>query len=120
MDGAFEGKCPVMHTGTVKNQAWWPNQISLKMLHQAPHSPDPMGDDFNYVEAFKSLDLNEVMEELKALLTDSQDWWPADYGHYGPLYDPHGVAQCGHLPGAGRTRWRVVRDAAFCAAELMA
>ena len=85
MDGAFEGKCPVMHTGTVKNQAWWPNQINLKMLHQAPHSPDPMGDGFNYVEAFKTLDLEKVMQDLKALMTDSQDWWPADYGHYGPF-----------------------------------
>ena len=85
MDGAFEGKCPVMHTGTVKNQAWWPNQINLKMLHQAPHSPDPMGDGFNYVEAFKTLDLEQVMQDLKALMTDSQDWWPADYGHYGPF-----------------------------------
>ncbi len=85
MDGAFEGKCPVMHTGTVKNQAWWPEQVNLKMLHQGGVSPDPMGDDFNYAEAFKALDLDQVMDELKALMTDSQDWWPADYGHYGPF-----------------------------------
>ncbi len=85
MDGAFEGKCPVMHTGTVKNQAWWPEQINLKMLHQGGTSPDPMGEGFNYAEAFKSLDLDQVMEDLKALMTDSQDWWPADYGHYGPF-----------------------------------
>ncbi len=85
MDGAFEGKCPVMHTGSVKNQAWWPEQVNLKMLHQRGASPDPMGDGFNYAEAFKSLDLDQVMDDLKALMTDSQDWWPADYGHYGPF-----------------------------------
>ncbi|MEM7719182.1 MAG: catalase/peroxidase HPI [Pseudomonadota bacterium] len=85
MDGVFEGKCPVMHTGTVKNQAWWPEQVNLKMLHQGGTSPDPMGDGFIYADAFKKLDLDQVMEDLKALMTDSQDWWPADYGHYGPF-----------------------------------
>ncbi|MCG6882656.1 MAG: catalase-peroxidase, partial [Silicimonas sp.] len=86
MDGAQDvAKCPVMHTGTVKNQAWWPEQVNLKMLHQGGVSPDPMGDGFDYAEAFRSLDLDKVMEELKALMTDSQDWWPADYGHYGPF-----------------------------------
>src|SRR5579864_6187998 len=83
-----ESKCPVAH-GPRKshtNVDWWPNQLNLKMLHQ--HSPlsDPMGEEFNYAEEFKSLDLNAVIKDLHALMTDSQDWWPADYGHYGPLF----------------------------------
>jgi len=83
-----EAKCPVAH-GTRKfqtNADWWPNQLNLKILHQ--HSPlsDPMGEEFNYSEEFKSLDLNAVIKDLHALMTDSQEWWPADFGHYGPLF----------------------------------
>ena len=83
-----ESKCPVMH-GVRKSHAnvdWWPNQVNLKVLHQ--HSPlsDPMGKEFNYAEEFKSLDLNAVIKDLHALMTDSQEWWPADFGHYGPLF----------------------------------
>ncbi len=85
-----ENKCPVMggsHArGTTANQHWWPNQLNLKMLHQNPPQADPMGEAFNYAEAFKSLDLDAVKNDLYALMTDSQDWWPADYGHYGPLF----------------------------------
>jgi len=85
-----ENKCPVMHgshaRGTTANQHWWPNQLNLKMLHQNPPQADPMGEEFNYAEAFKSLDLNALKKDLYALMTDSQDWWPADYGHYGPLF----------------------------------
>jgi len=83
-----EAKCPVAHGArrAQTNADWWPNQLNLKMLHQ--HSPlsDPMGQGFNYAEEFKSLDLNAVIKDLHALMTDSQEWWPADFGHYGPLF----------------------------------
>ena len=83
-----EAKCPVAH-GARKahsNADWWPNQLNLQVLHQ--HSPlsDPMGKEFNYAEEFKSLDLKAVIKDLNALMTDSQEWWPADFGHYGPLF----------------------------------
>ncbi len=84
------GKCPVMHgshaRGTTANQQWWPNQLSLKMLHQNSPQCDPMGEDFNYAEEFKTLDLDAVKKDIQAVMTTSQDWWPADYGHYGPLF----------------------------------
>src|SRR5271169_2492542 len=83
-----EAKCPFTHTsaGTTANADWWPNQLNLKILHQ--HSPlsDPMDKTFNYAEEFKSLNLNAVIKDLHALMTDSQDWWPADFGHYGGLF----------------------------------
>jgi catalase-peroxidase len=83
-----EAKCPFNHTaaGATVNADWWPNQLNLKILHQ--HSPlsDPMDKEFNYAAEFKSLDLNAVIKDLHALMTDSQDWWPADFGHYGPLF----------------------------------
>src|ERR1700682_667180 len=88
-----EAKCPVTggarrHTvaGAPTNADWWPNQLNLKILHQ--HSPlsDPMGRQFNYAKEFNSLDLDAVVKDLHALMTDSQDWWPADFGHYGPLF----------------------------------
>ena len=85
---ATEAKCPFTHTaaGAPTNADWWPNQVNLKVLHQ--HSPlsDPMGKEFNYAEEFKSLDLKAVIKDLNALMTDSQEWWPADFGHYGPLF----------------------------------
>jgi catalase-peroxidase len=68
------------------NQLWWPNMLNLAMLHQNPPAGNPMGEDFNYAEAFKQLDLDAVKADIYALLTDSQEWWPADYGHYGPLF----------------------------------
>ncbi len=83
-----EAKCPFTNTaaGAATNADWWPNQLNLKILHQ--HSPlsDPMDKEFNYAKEFKSLDLNAVVKDLHALMTDSQDWWPADFGHYGPLF----------------------------------
>jgi catalase-peroxidase len=85
---ATESKCPVAHGArkSYRNVDWWPNQVKLKVLHQ--HSPlsDPMGREFNYAEEFKTLDLNAVIKDLNALMTDSQEWWPADFGHYGPLF----------------------------------
>ena len=86
-----ESKCPVMHDpqqarGTIANQQWWPNQLNLKMLHQNPPQSNPIGEDFNYAEAFKTLDLEAVKQDIYKVMTTSQDWWPADYGHYGPLF----------------------------------
>ena len=81
-----ESKCPVAHSGGTTNEDWWPNQLNLKVLQQNPPAVDPMGEDFSYDEAFSSLDLNALKADLAALMTDSQEWWPADYGHYGPLF----------------------------------
>ena len=83
-----EGKCPVKHTvgGAPTNAGWWPNQLNLKVLQQHSPQSDPMGAQFNYAKEFKSLDLNAVVKDLHALMTDSQDWWPADFGHYGPFF----------------------------------
>ena len=84
-----ESKCPVMghsHAGTIANQQWWPNQLNLKILHQNSPSSNPMGEDFNYAEAFKTLDLDELKQDIDKVMTTSQEWWPADYGHYGPLF----------------------------------
>src|ERR1700674_3001194 len=83
-----EARCPFRRspgTGT-SNQDWRPNQLKLNILHQQSSMSDPMGPDFNYAEEFKSLDLEAVKKDLRALMTDSQAWWPADFGHYGPLF----------------------------------
>ncbi|WP_414633252.1 catalase/peroxidase HPI [Cellvibrio sp. UBA7671] len=83
------GKCPVMHGGNTtsskSNTAWWPNALNLDILHQHDRKTNPLGDEFNYAEEFKKLDLQAVKNDLKALMTDSQAWWPADWGHYGGL-----------------------------------
>ena len=83
-----EGKCPVRRTvaGAPTNAGWWPNQLNLKILHQHSLLADPMGTQFNYAKEFKGLDLDAVVKDLHALMTDSQDWWPADFGHYGPFF----------------------------------
>jgi catalase-peroxidase len=88
-----EAKCPFPHgalkhtvAGTPANESWWPEQLNLGILHQQSSLSNPMGEDFNYAEEFKSLDLDAVIKDLHALMTDSQEWWPADFGHYGPLF----------------------------------
>ena len=73
-------------TGSIANRHWWPNQLNLKVLNQHAPQTDPMGEAFNYAAEFKSLDYQALKRDLTALMTDSQDWWPADYGHYGPLF----------------------------------
>jgi len=81
-DDKSAGKCPVMHT----NRDWWPNQLNLQVLHQHSAQSNPMGEAFDYAKEFKSLDLNAVIKDLHALMTTSQEWWPADFGHYGGLF----------------------------------
>ena len=78
-------KCPVIHSGWRTNRDWWPNQLNLQVLHQHSALSNPMGEAFDYAKEFKSLDLNAVIKDLDILMTDSQDWWPADFGHYGGL-----------------------------------
>ena len=93
-----EAKCPFTHTasGVRSNRDWWPNQLNLKMLQPS----DPMGKDFNYAKEFKSLDLAAVKKDLVVVMTDSQDWWPADFGHYGPLF----IRMAWHAAGTYRIR----------------
>ena len=106
MNNDTEGKCPVMHgslssnssTGT-SNKDWWPNQLNLNILHQHDSKSDPMDEGFNYEEEFKKLDYQALKKDLNDLMTDSQDWWPADYGHYGPFF----IRMTWHAAGTYRT-----------------
>ncbi len=100
------GKCPVMHGSRTKNDGggggakdWWPNQLNLGILHQHTPESDPLGADFDYAEAFRKLDLAAVKKDLTDLMTDSKDWWPADYGHYGPFL----IRMAWHAAGTYRT-----------------
>ena len=103
MDGsdAPKGGCPVMHTkqGVNSNRDWWPENLNLNILHQHDRKSNPMGEDFDYRAAFEALDLDAVKADLTALMTDSQDWWPADYGHYGGLM----IRMAWHAAGTYRT-----------------
>jgi len=101
-----ESQCPFNHGQSRKvagggktNRDWWPNQLNLRILHQRSSKSDPMGADFNYTEEFQSLDLAELKKDLTDLMTDSQDWWPADFGHYGPFF----IRMAWHSAGAYRT-----------------
>src|ERR1700692_5084151 len=103
-------KCPVM--GVVprstmaagqSNRDWWPKQLKVELLHQHSSKSNPMGEDFDYAKEFNSLDLAAVKKDLAALMTDSQDWWPADFGHYGPLFIRIAWHSAGHYrTGDGR------------------
>src|SRR5215204_6260181 len=82
-----EAKCPFNHTAGSgrSNRDWWPNQLAVELLHQHSSKSDPMGEDFDYAKEFNSVDYQALKDDIAALMTDSQEWWPADFGHYGPL-----------------------------------
>ena len=97
--GGDSGKCPVPHSRGRSNRDWWPNQVNVSVLHQNTPDSDPYGAAFNYAKEFETLDLDAVVKDLHALMTDSQSWWPADYGHYGPFF----IRMAWHAAGTYRT-----------------
>jgi catalase-peroxidase len=134
-----ETKCPIAHSGNpatstetsspkhgavthnsrkiLSNSEWWPDRLDLAVLHQNTKLADPMGPGFHYAEEFKSLDLDAVIKDLHALMTDSQIWWPADYGHYGPFF----IRMAWHSAGTYRIfDGRGGAGMAFCSAQQLA
>jgi len=106
MDDQSISKCPVMHGSATQNSGisttnrdWWPNQLNVNILHQNDKRSNPMATDFDYREEFKKLDYFALKKDLTDLMTDSQDWWPADYGHYGPFF----IRMTWHAAGTYRT-----------------
>ena len=101
-----DSKCPVMHGAQTSNNAsgtsnreWWPNQLNISILHQHDKKSNPMDKDFNYQDEFKKIDYTSLKKDLNILMTDSQEWWPADYGHYGPFF----IRMTWHAAGTYRT-----------------
>ena len=104
--------CPVIgttqlhtHAGSTGNGDWWPNQLNLQILHQNSAKASPMGAEFDYATEFSKLDLAALKKDITELMTTSQDWWPADYGHYGPLFIRMAWHSAGTYRVGGRTRW---------------
>ena len=120
------GGCPVDRPTTVRsllgrtNRDWWPDSLPIDILHQGGGSPDPMGEDFDYAEAFKKLDYQALKNDLTALMTDSKPWWPADYGHYGPFFIRMAWHAAGTYRTARRPRRRQQRPAALRPAQQLA
>ena len=104
-----ESKCPFNHAagGGTKNEDWWPDHLKVELLHQHSSKSDPMGDDFDYAKEFESLDYDGLKKDIAALMTDSQEWWPADFGHYGPFF----IRMAWHSAGTYRTAMAVVAEA---------